>query len=142
MSAETIEFTVPLPPVALRRNRETVVKGYRAKLVREYQEQVWCAGRESTFVPGTGVHEDFDFKRRPWAKARLRLEWRHAGVAPDPDNAQASLKPLIDVLHTRSNRPLSIIVNDTPDCLTIEPVACVKVAHRSHECVRVTIERV
>lgn len=129
-----IEFFVPLPHRALRVNSRTQARGWRAKLKNDYQEQVWCAGHTGIRVEG-GLDE-------PWGRARLTLEWRHAGVAPDPDNALASLKPLIDVLHTRSNRPLGIVVDDSPEHLTIEPVRCVKVAHRNLECVYVEIEEV
>lgn len=135
---ETVTFRVPLPHRALRVNSRTASTGYRARLVREYQEEVVCAVLEADGRGRPLIRLDHD----PWERARLRLEWRHAGVAPDQDNALAALKPLIDVLHTRSNRPLGIVVDDSPEHLMIEPVKLVKVRHRTEECVIVTIERV
>jgi hypothetical protein len=140
--SERIEFTVGLPPRGLRVNSATRVTGWRAALKHQYQMDVWCAGRESTFVPGRGAMVDFDFQMKPLDRAVLRLTWKHAGVAPDQDNALASLKSLIDVLHTKSNRPLGIIVDDSPECLRIEPVTLEKVRHRVDEGVVVVIERV
>src|SRR5689334_14474095 len=49
---EAIRFDCDLPPVALRRNRETRVHNYRAKLVRAYQEMVWCEGHEAMAALG------------------------------------------------------------------------------------------
>ncbi len=142
--AGRIAFLVPLPPRALRRNTATVERenpkpgqskrrsvhwSERAALKRQYQEDVWCAG----YVRGG--------RGCPWERARLTLEWRHAGIAPDQDNALASLKSLIDVLHCKSNRPLGIVVDDSPEHLRIEPVQCVKVKHRADEGVYVEIEK-
>lgn len=136
---DVITFTVPLPPRGLRVRSRTQHTGYRAKLVREYQEQVWIAG--------DGGIADYAFDRAdedetmPWEYARLTLAWHHVGVAPDADNALASCKALIDVLHTRSKRPLGIVFDDSPTHLRIERVALVKAAHRHEERVEVRVER-
>jgi Holliday junction resolvase RusA-like endonuclease len=126
-----IEFACPLPPRGLRTRSRTQHTGYRSKLVREYQEEVWIAGHQQQAVS----------VRPPWAKARLRLTWCYASNPPDADNALASLKHLIDVLHTKSKRPLGIIVDDRADCLTIERVELEKVAHRHEERILVRIEK-
>lgn len=142
-----ITFEAPLPPRGLRANHATHINAYRARLVREYQEAVWCAGWQALIdqthidlSPGRRPDDAFGSAARPWEYARLSIQWRHAGVAPDADNALASLKALIDVLHTRSQRPLGIVVDDSPAHLVIERVELVKVRHRAEEGVRVSIE--
>lgn len=128
-----LRFEVPLPPRGLRVNRATGCVGWRASLRRAYQEEVWCAGRTACDAHAPG--------QPPWERARLRLTWHHAGVAPDADNALASLKALIDVLHTRSARPLGIVVDDAPEHLQIERVQMAKVRRRAEERVRVEVAR-
>ncbi len=123
---DVIRFAVPLPPPGLRRNRETMNHGARAKLKDEYSERVWCAGRDAS-TPEDGRRDGWC-----WYRAHLRLTWKHAGVAPDHDNALASLKVLIDCLHTKGRRPLGIVIDDSPDHLTVE-LKTRKVAHRPDE---------
>ena len=165
--SESIRFVAPLPPVALRRNSETTHKGYRSKLVREYQEQVWCAGwgevgspckdqdgmvytsqfttRNRMVLRGwggvtTGAGDPTEYIFLPWEKAHLVLTWRHHRQGPDHDNALASLKPLIDVLKATGPRPLGIFVDDNPDCLTID-IKTEKVSKKQDEGVVVEVSR-
>jgi hypothetical protein len=76
----------------------------------------------------------------PWEKAHVRLTWRHAGVAPDTDNALASCKALIDVLKATGPRPLGIFRDDSPDCMTVS-LTTRKVAHRKDEGIDVEVIR-
>lgn len=136
---ESIRFSVQLPPRGLRRNSETSKHNWRAKLKDEYSEAVWCAAR--TMTPGAAaVHVMVREDHVPWEKAHLTLVWKHAGVAPDHDNALSSLKVLVDCIHTRGRRPLGIVVDDSPEHLTIE-LTTRKVAHRAEEGVDVSITR-
>ncbi len=148
--SETIRFECPLPPrglrrnsLALRRDSQKQTHGIRAKLAREYQEQVWCAGHmvgPSSLGHLTVALPGFWQDDLPWERAALLLTWRHAGVAPDEDNALASLKPLIDVLHSRGARPLSLVVDDSPAHLSIRCVT-EKVRSRKEEGVVVELTR-
>ena len=140
MSGERVVFECALPPVALRRNSETAHKGYRAKLVREYAEQVWCAAMDETRSQ-LPRNRRWGWNGKPWARASLRLTWRHHRAAPDPDNALASCKVLIDVCKSTGPRPLGIFRDDSPDCLHIEPMVVEKVRTKAEECVVVSIER-
>ena len=128
--AEAIRFLAPLPPVALRRNRETRSHNWRAALIREYQEAVWIAGAD---------HRGDD--PYCWWAARLRLTWRHHRQGPDHDNALASCKPLIDVLHCQSKRSLGLVWDDGPEHLAVE-LRTEKVQRKQDEGVLVEIERV
>jgi len=138
--SESVSFSCPLPPRALRTNHRTPHHGYRAALVREYQEQVWCAGRVAAVELSSppNIHRSV---LPPWAKACVELVWRHAGVAPDEDNALASCKYLIDVLKATGPRPLRIVRDDSPDCLSVA-ITTRKVAHRAQEGVEVTVVRI
>jgi hypothetical protein len=129
---------------------------YRAKLVREYQEQVWCEGSDAVFrfdnqrIDMCMKSGRIDPKKRaewnagriPWDRATLTLTWRHHRVGPDADNALASCKPLIDVLKATGPRPLGIFVDDSPDCLEIMPMRVEKVASKSGEGIVIEIERI
>ena len=141
--SERITFLAPLPPVALRRNRETASRGWRARLVREYQEEVWCAGRAALPISRCAVlHvEGRCPDELPWARARLTLTWFHHRAGPDADNALASCKWLIDVLKATGPRPLGIIQDDSPDCLDVA-INVEKVRSKAEEGVLVSIERV
>jgi hypothetical protein len=132
--SEVIWFSAPLPPVGLRRNSQTPKHGYRAALVREYQEQVYCEGANASL--------DFAnaFPDKPWEKAHMRLVWRHAGVGPDHDNALRWLDPLIRVCTTGGERSLGIVVSDVPECLTVQ-LETEKVRSRNQEGVIVEIVR-
>ena len=116
--SEWVTFLAPLPPRELRTNRRTRVIGYRARLVREYQEAVWCAGDEAQFwmdisglmsprLQRSRIQVQMTVQRQPWEWAHVRLTWRHHRVGPDPDGALSSCKALIDVLHSRGARPHS-----------------------------------
>lgn len=134
---EMIRFECPLPPRALRRNSETRNSGWRAALVREYQEQVWCAGATGHSGGGPVCPR---CQGPPWERAVLLLTWRHAGVAPDEDNALASLKACVDVLGTKGARPLGLIVDDSPAHLSIRCVT-EKVRTRAEEGVVVELTK-
>lgn len=137
----TISFLVDLPPLALRRNSETAQRGFRARLVREYQEQVWCAGQRlvQTLEAGGYVQATMTCPPAvPWPRAHLKLTWRHHRVGPDADNALASCKYLIDVLKATGPRPLGIFRDDSPDCLTVE-IRTEKVKHKQDEGVLVEV---
>ena len=73
MLTETIRFMVPLPPVQLRRNRETMHKGYRAALVRQYGEAVWIAGYgvKAAFNGNGALYRDLPWE---WVRGRLRRD--------------------------------------------------------------------
>ena len=142
---ESITFDCPLPPGPLRRNRETAHKGFRAALVRAYQEQVWCAGHMSGHSLQLGAAiapPPFWYESMPWPKARLTLTWRHHRVGPDADNALASCKYLIDVLKATGPRPLGIFRDDSPDYLEIMPMQIVKIRSKAEEGITVLVERV
>jgi hypothetical protein len=142
--AEVIRFAAPLPPVKLRRNSATHQHNYRAALVREYQETVWCGGWSK--IVGAwhehreGISGSIHGHHLPWEKAHVRLTWRHAGVAPDTDNALASCKALIDVLKATGPRPLGLFIDDSPEHMTVELTTC-KVAKRTDEGVDVEVIR-
>lgn len=136
---ETIRFEVPLPPGPLRRNRETAHRGYRSKLIREYQEQVWCAAKGNHGPQRFGECPMCDGDM-PWPRAHLRLTWRHHRVGPDVDNALASCKWLIDVLKATGPRPLGIVQDDSPEHLTVK-LTTEKVRSKAEECVVVEIAR-
>ena len=136
-----VRFSVELPPRGLRTNSRAQNRGWRAALTREYAEAVWIAGyasitkavREKAREPRAVV-----VLGNPWEKAHLTLTWKHAGVAPDRDNVIHNCKALIDVLHARSKRPLSLVVDDSPAHLTIEAFT-EKVRRRVDECVVVEL---
>ena len=148
--SETITFTCPLPPIALRRNRETRSNGYRAALIREYQEQVWCAFHARHVVPNDYGHDvsycntsQLRFKGGrgyPWERAKVTLTWRHHRAGPDEDNALASCKWLLDVLKATGPRPLGIVVDDSAAHMTVS-LTTEKVRRKEDEGVIVTVER-
>ena len=133
---QTVRFTVGLPPVGLRRNRETRSHNYRAALVREYQEQVWIGAWNDPATNRFLANGD-----RPWDRAHVSLVWKHHRMGPDQDNALSSLKALLDVLHSRSPRPLGIVVDDSPAHMTVE-LRTQKVRSKAEEGILVTIVRV
>ena len=134
---ESITFTCPLPPGPLRRNRETRSNGYRAALIREYQEQVWCSwGASHETRPGC-----CDIPGAPWERVKVTLVWRHHRMGPDEDNALASCKWLLDVIKATGPRPLAIVVDDSPAHMTVT-LRTEKVRTKEAEGVLVTVERV
>ena len=148
---ETISFAVPLPPTALRRNSQTANHHYRAKLVREYQEEVWCrfwAHGDGAVLDGFPEHylvrtmvAGVVIPGAPWERVKVTLVWKHHRAGPDQDNALASCKALIDVLHTRGQRPLGIFRDDSADCMTVE-MRTEKVRSKADEGVIVEVERI
>jgi hypothetical protein len=123
---DRIAFDLPLPPRPLRRNSLTRHYGYRARLVREYQEQVWCAASASV-APGM-----------PWSRARVRYVW-HSTHPTDADNIIATMKPALDVLKATGPRPVGVVLDDGPG---VEVQAeWRKARSRSEERVRVEVER-
>jgi hypothetical protein len=135
VDAQTVTFLAPLPPPALRANSRTANHNYRAALVREYAEAVWCAGNAAMADGPRGNAWVFNYG---WERAHVRLVWRHHRQGPDVDNALASLKPLIDVLHTQGARPLGIFRDDSPDCMSIA-IGTEKVMTRAEEGVLVEV---
>lgn len=131
--ADAVSFTVPLPPVALRRNRQTRVHNYRARLVREYQEQVWCEAQRGEWP----LKKSVGANGMPWERARVQYEWRSTHET-DADNIIATMKPALDVIKSTGPRPLGIIKDDGPG---VEVTATWVKAKRADEAVLVRIER-
>ena len=154
---EEVSFTVPgLAPASWSGNsRAHWSKRHRD--ADEYAELVWLAGhgalypghrskaperlfydwRNQQTVTGTAVSPRVVFI--PWPRAHLTLVQR--AVRPrDHDNFLASFKPGLDTLTTKGKRPLGIILDDTPECLSIE-VRTERVKHKRDECVVVTLRR-
>ncbi len=136
-----VRFSVPLPPVALRRNSETKRHGYRAKLVREYQEVVWCAGNSNATRVGelhvrqrVGFTGLWRYPDEPWERATVHYRW-HSIQQPDEDNIIASMKPALDVIKATGPRPLGILADDKGAVVSAE---WVKAARKADE--RVEIE--
>lgn len=147
---DVIRFSVGLPHVALRRNSETRAIGYRSKLKRQWQEDVWCAG---------SVMYDAQMRLRvngqmttqlprevraiirswPWGEASVHYVW-YSTHETDADNIIATCKPLLDVLKATGPRPLGILADDGPG-ITVT-AEWHKVAHRKDERVLVHIERI
>lgn len=144
-----------MPPRELRTNSMTRNTAYRAKLKREYQEQVWCAGNERLpgidgkciARPGRHVwkaeapHSTALYLAPvlPWKKAQVEYVWRSTHET-DVDNIIASMKPALDVLKATGPRPLGIIADDGPG---IEVSArWEKVSRRSEEAVVITIRQI
>ena len=131
---EIIRFDVGLPPKALRRNSETRNVHHKARLVREYQEQVWCAGSDAQFHYDNRridtcfksgridpkKRAEWNTGRQPWERAHVKYTWRSTHPT-DADNIVASMKPALDVLKGTGPRPLGIIVEDGPG-ITVEGV--------------------
>ena len=136
---DTITFTVSLPPPSIRRNSETKKHAYRAKLIREYQETVWCAGYEvwSRSVPAQHRSTPERLRWHPWPKAHVHYVWKSIQQT-DEDNIIANCKPILDVIKSTGNRPLGIIGDDKHAQVTCE---WQKAAHKADECVIVEIEK-
>ena len=154
---ERIEFLVPLPPVALRRNRLTRNNAYARKLRREYSEAVWIAGQRlvETLVAGGYVQSTMTCPPAvPWERVRLVLTWRHHRVGPDVPNVIDNCKALIDTLRCQqpsdTSNPkfdtqrywLGLFRDDSPDCLVAVEPRVEKVRSKAEEGVLVSIERV
>lgn len=143
--AAAISFLAPLPPYGLRRNSQYRSGAALKRLKDEYSEQVWCAGRQAKRISLRPVHgtvswTGMEYEDEPWERAHVRLEWRHHRVGPDRDNALASCKTLIDTLTTKGRRPLGIVLDDTPERLTVE-IDVVRVRSKAEEGVYVTVEQ-
>ena len=148
---EEISFTVPgLAPASWSGNSR-VHWSKRHRDADEYAERVWCAywSDEGTWQEGGGPDEGYYSgpisvrhevcKASTWARAHLTLVQR--AVRPrDHDNFLASFKAGLDSLTTKGKRPLGIILDDTPECLSIE-VRTERVKHKRDECVLVTLRR-
>lgn len=145
--SQMVKFSVALPPKALRRNSETRNHNYRAALVREYQEAVWCAGQPATdaitaYKNGTESPSDRYQKivarhRAPWPRARVHYVW-HSTHRCDEDNIIASMKPALDVLKATGPRPLRIIQDDAG---AVVSASWRKVQRRADEHVEIEIVR-
>ena len=146
-STERITFLCPLPPHGLRRNTQYRSPQALGRLKDEYSEAVWCAywsggatWTKATTVLGEGwLYKGLSGVRYPWQRAHLRLVWLHHRQGPDPDNALASCKALIDTLTTRGRRPLGLVVDDGPEHLTVE-LRVEKVRQKAWEGVWVELE--
>ena len=131
---EEISFTVPgLAPASWSGNsRAHWSKRHRD--ADEYAERVVCAVLEQDGGPFL-----IPMTEEPWPKAHLTLVQR--AIRPrDHDNFLASFKPGLDTLTTKGKRPLGIILDDTPECLSIE-VRTERVKHKRDECIVVTLRR-
>lgn len=135
--SDVIVFLAPLPPMGLRRNRQYKNNYGLMRLKDAYAEEVWCIGAQAM----DEQHGGTPMLGRPWNRARLTLTWRHYHAGPDPDNALASCKALIDTLHTKGRRPLGIVVDDSPEHLETR-IVVEKVRGKEREGVLVRIERV
>lgn len=137
-----IEFTVPLPPAALRSNSRAFWGAKKAAKVK-YSEAVaeewfgfdWCT--RSTVEQRNSM---------PWKQARVTYTWRYCGVAPDRQNLGANLKALTDILCCAPNTGLQR--NDTTylglveDDKGVEPVyELERVKTRAETGVVIRIER-
>lgn len=134
---ETIRFTVGLPPSGLRANRRTRHINYGAKLKREYAEVVWCAGNVAMAEGQRGNAWVFNYG---WERATVRYTW-HSTHPMDQDNIIATMKPALDVLKAHGPRPLGIIRDDSPDCVSVS-ATWQKAATRKDERVEIEVERI
>ena len=154
---EEISFTVPgLAPASWNGNSR-VHWSKRHRDADEYGERVWLAGHRALY-PGCRSKAPermfYDWRNQqtvtgttasprvvfiPWTKAHLTLVQR-ACRPRDHDNFLASFKPGLDTLTTKGKRPLGIILDDTPECLSIE-VRTERVKHKRDEAVVVTLRR-
>lgn len=148
ISGERIEFTVPgLAPASWSGNSRAHWRKRHAD-GDEYAEWVWCAGNPVinrylvSEVNGVGVGIWLPLSpsaTMPWARARLTLVQR--AVRPrDVDNFLSSFKPGLDALTTKGKRALGIVLDDTPECLSVE-VRTERVSKKADECVLVRVER-
>lgn len=125
----TVSFTVSLPPSTLSPNSRAHW-ATRHRDADEYQQAVWLAGR-GCVAEATGS---------PWQRAQLELV-QYAVRPRDHDNFLASAKPLIDVLHLSGRRSLGLLVDDSPEHLSIT-VASVRVKRMVDQQVVVKLRRV
>lgn len=130
-----VEFSVPLPPPSLRANNRSHW-ARKKKAADSYSKDVYARFASILYC-------QCEDRGWPWLKARVRYEWRHAGVAPDHGNLGGNTKYLQDIIcmapkaKAGANRwYLGIVENDKG--ITAEYQA-VKVKTKAEECVRVTI---
>ena len=142
--SESIEFTVPLPPVSLRANS----RAHWSKKKRDadaYSEAVWRAAFYQDCSP-VRLAIRADRQEVPWAAAHVVYTWHYCGVAPDHGNLGANTKYLQDILcmapKSKAGKDryyLGIVENDSG--LTCE-YHMEKVAKRTLENVHIKITRV
>ena len=127
--SDVIEFFVcGLPPQSTSPNgRASWHKRHRDG--DEYAARVWTADRCA------GVRDE----QEPWERAHLTLT-QHAIRLRDHDNFYASFKPGQDTLTTKGKRPLGIVVDDTPECLSVTLLAQ-RVYTKADEGVHIRLER-
>lgn len=134
--SDTIRFTVPLPPVAIRSNSRSHW-AWRSRKKQAYSEDVYSAACESLDARVWMALE-------PLQRARVTFTWQACHL-PDQANVLSNCKALLDILCTA---PKSTQTNNTyylgliEDDKGVEAIGRVeKVAHRHLEGVDVTIER-
>ena len=87
---DTIRFTVPLPPTALRSNARAHWAA-KKKAADEYSLAVFAA-----YVAAPDAKKML--LQKSWTKARVTYTWRYCGVAPDHSNLGGNTKYLQDII--------------------------------------------
>lgn len=140
---DRVQFSVPLPPPSLRANSRAHWSR-KKKDADEYSEDVFT-DCQALGARSTPVHAAKLRGILPMKAARVRYEWRHAGVAPDHGNLGGHTKYLQDILcmAPKNAKPtykrwhLGLVEDDKG--ITAEYEA-VKVKTKAEECVVITVE--
>jgi len=93
----------------------------------------WAARKKYTAQIAWGIHFALPPSKRPptpLTKVRIHVE-RHGAGKPDPDGLRSTIKPVLDVLQSRSRRHpygLDVLVDDTEAVVGEPQVQAIKCA--------------